>query len=49
MKTQKNKTKSVPEGARIKLQLDYKTIIYVRNQAALDMWMGKYPGAKIID
>lgn len=44
----KNKVKIAP-GSRIKLQLDYRTIIYVSNQQALEMWMGKYPGAKILE
>lgn len=48
MKRAKSKAK-IPTGARIKLQVDYRTIIVVRTQEALDMWMGKYPAAKIIE
>ncbi|TND08419.1 MAG: hypothetical protein FD123_2215 [Bacteroidetes bacterium] len=48
MKNSKNKVK-IASGTRIKLQLDSRTIIYVRSQAAMDMWMEKYPGAKVID
>lgn len=48
MKRAKNKAK-IATGARIKLQVDYRTIITVRTQEALDMWMEKYPSAKIIE
>lgn len=41
-------TKKDPEGKVIKLQLDYRTTIVVRTQKALDMWMTKYPNAKIV-
>jgi hypothetical protein len=34
---------------RIKLRIDHKTIITVKSKQALQMWMGKYPGATIID
>jgi hypothetical protein len=36
------------EGKVIKLQVDYRTTIIVRSQKALEMWMGKYPNAKIV-
>jgi hypothetical protein len=32
----------------IKLQVDYKTVIMVKSQKALEMWMGKYPNAKVV-
>jgi len=48
MKRKETKAKIAP-GSRVKLQLDYRTIIYVRNQEALDMWMEKYPGARILE
>lgn len=48
MKRAKNKAK-IATGARIKLQVDYRTIITVRTQEALDMWMEKYPLAKVIE
>ncbi|HLG03196.1 MAG TPA: hypothetical protein VI731_06350 [Bacteroidia bacterium] len=32
----------------IKLKVDYRTTIVVRSQKALEMWMGKYPNAKIV-
>jgi predicted DNA-binding antitoxin AbrB/MazE fold protein len=43
----KNKI-AIPAGERIKVQLDNKTIVFVRSQSALDMWMEKYPEAKIV-
>jgi hypothetical protein len=35
-------------GDQIKLQLDYRTMIYVRSKESLKMWMSKYPNARII-
>ncbi|HEU4716610.1 MAG TPA: hypothetical protein VFU15_02205 [Bacteroidia bacterium] len=35
-------------GDVIKLQVDYRTTIVVRSQRALEMWMEKYPNAKIV-
>ena len=35
-------------GERIKVQLDAKTILFVRSKQALKMWLSKYPGAKVI-
>ncbi len=32
----------------IKLQVDYRTVIMVKSQKALEMWMGKYPNAKVV-
>lgn len=40
--------KKAPEGKVIKLQVDYRTIISVRSQKALEMWMEKYPNAKVV-
>ncbi|CAN5899459.1 hypothetical protein BH11BAC7_BH11BAC7_16130 [soil metagenome] len=34
---------------RIKLRIDHKTIITVKNKHAMEMWMVKYPGAVVID
>lgn len=42
------KNKSVESGDRFKLQVDYRTIIVVKSKAALQMWMSKYPAAKLI-
>jgi hypothetical protein len=41
-------TKKPTEGKVYKLQVDYRTIISVKSQSALDMWMKKYPNAKIV-
>jgi len=35
-------------GKRIKVQLDAKTILFVRSKQALKMWLTKYPGAKVV-
>ena len=32
----------------IKLQIDYRTVIMVKSKKALEMWMGKYPNAKVV-
>ena len=34
---------------RIKVQLDYRTTITVKSRHAVDMWLSKYPEAKILD
>lgn len=34
---------------RIKVQLDYRTVITVKTTQALDMWLTKYPEAKVLD
>lgn len=41
-------TKKPTEGKVIKLQVDYRTVISVKSQSALEMWMKKYPNAKIV-
>jgi frataxin-like iron-binding protein CyaY len=51
MKTRNRKPapyKKSTEGQVMKLQVDYRTTIIVRSQKALEMWMGKYPNAKIV-
>jgi hypothetical protein len=40
--------KKAPEGKIIKLRVDSRTVILVRNQTALKMWMDKYPKAEIV-
>ena len=35
-------------GERIKVQLDARTIIFLRSKNALKMWLLKYPGAKVL-
>ncbi len=37
------------DGLRIKLQLDYKTIVVVTKESSLKMWMKKFPGAVILN
>lgn len=32
----------------IKLQVDYRTVIMVKSKKALEMWMEKYPNAKVV-
>lgn len=36
------------KGKLIKLQLDYKTIIYVKTKQAIEVWKEKYPNLKIL-
>ena len=33
----------------IKVQLDHKTIIYVKSKAALQSWLSRYPNARILE
>lgn len=35
-------------GKRIKVQLDARTIIFLRSKNALKMWLSKYPEAKVL-
>jgi len=45
----KRNKKGKPEPKlRIKLQLDYKTVVIVNSKSSLKMWRDKYPAAKII-
>jgi hypothetical protein len=50
-KAMKKKEKSPVKaaGEKIKVQLDYRTIIFLRNKNALKFWMSRYPNARIID
>ena len=36
------------QNERIKVQLDARTIIFLRSKNALKMWLLKYPGAKVL-
>jgi hypothetical protein len=45
----KAKLKIQDDTPRIKVQLDYRTIITVKSRSAVDMWLSKYPEAKILD
>jgi hypothetical protein len=49
-KAAKKETKGIVSqlGEQIKLQLDYRTMIYVRSKESLKMWMSKYPNARVI-
>ena len=51
MKTRNRKpapAKKAPEGKIIKLQVDSRTMILVRNEKALEMWKSRYPNAKVV-
>lgn len=48
MKRRKTAAPAIAPGSRIKVRLNSRTIIYVRSQEALAMWLGKYPGAQVI-
>jgi hypothetical protein len=47
-KTRKPVMQKVFEGQTMKLRVDSKTIIVVRSQKAVDMWMERYPQAQLI-
>ncbi|MGL5892806.1 MAG: hypothetical protein ACRC3B_23130 [Bacteroidia bacterium] len=47
-KTRKPAMAKVFEGQTMKLRVDSKTIIVVRSQKAVDMWMERYPQAQLI-
>ena len=36
-------------GESIKVQLDPRTIIFLKSKAALKFWLSRYPKAKIVD
>ena len=38
----------VDNRPKIKIQLDYRTTIIVRNENAFKMWKARYPEAKLI-
>ncbi len=40
-------TKKDPEGNPIKIKIDHRTFITVRTEAALKMWLERYPNAKV--
>jgi hypothetical protein len=37
-----------PTPKHIKVQLDEKTFIYVLDEASIDIWLEKYPDAKVV-
>ena len=47
-KKKQNKSVVKSLGDLIKVQLDARTIIFVRSKQALKMWLSKYPAAKIM-
>ncbi|MCC7302683.1 MAG: hypothetical protein IT233_08575 [Bacteroidia bacterium] len=47
MKKSKKAVKD-PSGEVIKVQLDHRTIIYVKSKSALQSWLTRYPNAKVI-
>lgn len=49
MKRQKSMPPPIAPGSRIKIRLNYRTIITVRTMEAVQMWLEKYPGAQVIE
>jgi hypothetical protein len=52
MKTRIMKRKKAPELEKvglIKVQLDNRTVVFVKNMKAFKMWQERYPNAKIVD
>ncbi len=47
-KSQLKKIIAASKNKLIKLQLDYKTIVTLKNPISLQTWLDKYPGAKVI-
>lgn len=47
-KDQKDPSKKLSLGERIKLQINRNTIVIVKTKEALKMWMSRHPDAKII-
>lgn len=39
----------VDEASMIRLQVDHKTVIVLRSKKSLDMWMQRYPNARIVN
>jgi hypothetical protein len=37
-----------PTPKHIKVQLDEKTFIYVLDESSIDIWLEKYPDAKVV-
>jgi hypothetical protein len=48
MKTQPKEITKTPPLKTIKVQLDEKTVIYLLNMASLNIWLERYPNAKVI-
>lgn len=48
MKRQKSMPPAVANGSRIKLRINYRTTIIVRSMQAVQMWLTKFPDAKIV-
>jgi len=48
MKIQTKKTVLTSPPKQIKVQLDEKTYIYVVNISSMDIWLYKYPQAKVV-
>lgn len=48
MKRIKSLAPRIAPGTSIKVKLNSRTIIFVRTQEALAMWLEKYPGAQVI-
>lgn len=48
-RTKSTKPAAVAEGRRIKLKIDSRTVIVVRSQAAVEMWLKRFPAAQIVE
>lgn len=48
MKTKAKKISAPPAGKPIKVRLDYRTIIVLKHISALQVWLKKYPQAKVM-
>jgi hypothetical protein len=42
------KSAKISGEEKIKVQLDSRTIIYVKNKASLNSWLSRYPNARVI-
>ncbi|MCU0435143.1 MAG: hypothetical protein MUC87_16925 [Bacteroidia bacterium] len=49
MKRTKSNKAAAADEFRVKLRVDSKTLIVVRNQTALDMWLTRYPAAQVVE
>ncbi|MCK6650384.1 MAG: hypothetical protein L6Q66_12075 [Bacteroidia bacterium] len=45
----KTKKEIIDNRPKLKVQIDYRTVITVRSMEAAKSWMQKYPAAKLVD
>jgi len=48
MKLSKKEIPHITPPKQIKVQLDEKTYIYIMNISSMDVWLYKYPEAKVV-